>query len=204
MTSGFPGTAIENSLVNWMLFYLVYRRIMHNHGFQSGFTQFTRDVKLAVYGDDNVCAVRRDAISYFHFNSFRVVAAMYGFTVTDAAKAGGEQPNHIPVLDCEFLKRSTQKLGSFFVGALDKTSIVKSLTWVNSKPSYEFSGQWRTLQGKREHEELVQAAMLEVACHGPLEYSAFVNEIRQSLRGTDISPMFEHWDEQFYRIGYAY
>lgn len=204
MTSGFPGTAIENSLVNWMLFYLVYRRIMFTNNRKSGFAEFTRDVKLAVYGDDNVCAVRRSAIDVFHFNSFRVTAALYGFTVTDAAKQGGQQPDFIRVLDCEFLKRTTQKVGAFFVGALDFTSIVKSLTWVNSKPSYEFEGKWRYLEGKRAHEELVHAALLEVACHGREAYERFVEEMREASRGKDFCPHYGEWSDTFHDVGYAY
>lgn len=202
MTSGFPGTAIENSLVNWMLFYLVYRRIMNAANLPHTWEDFTRDVKLAVYGDDNVCAVRPEVENVFNFNTFKYVAAMYGFTVTDAAKSGEEQPDVMPVIQCDFLKRKTHKLGPYWVGKLDMDSIIKSLTWQNSSPSYSYRGEWRTNTNVADHERMIQAALPEVACHGREVYDDFRMKCLKALRGKEVNVRVPNFDDFVATQGY--
>jgi hypothetical protein len=185
MASGFPGTAIENSLINWMLFFCSWKRIMLEKNPQyASFRHFMKHVCLSVYGDDNVCSVVEPLAEHFHFNTFKEMAAQFGFKVTDAAKTGKDVPNQVPFEQLTFLKRSFKKDGWFYVPALDLTSLRKTLCWINSHPAYEYTGRWKRNNYPLVFAESLRNLFLEICLHGPEVYEQFADEIKQAAKGT--------------------
>jgi len=195
MISGFPGTAVDNSLINWMLFYCVWRRIMlKNSPENASFQKFMKLTVLSVFGDDNICTVSPAIIRLFHFNSFKIEAAKFGFVVTDAAKEGGTQPDFKPFHQLEFLKRSFHQEGSYFMPLLDKNSLFKSLYWTTSAPAYHFSGEWRKTNRPEVFIESLCGFFREASLYGKDEYDRMCGVVLKGLANTGYEfhiPTFE-------------
>lgn len=203
MTSGFPGTAMENSIINWILFYCVFRRIMIKAKKNCSFTKFLQLLALGVFGDDNVVAVSPLISQFFHFNTFKVEAKKFGFEVTDAAKAGGEQPNLQPVVELEFLKRSTRRQGNYFYALLDKSSINKMLCWHKSSPSYIFEGEWRQFNDAPELVAILREVAYEHTPYGEQAYDDFVEKAMQWCQTHKLLMSFPSYVEAFCASGYS-
>jgi hypothetical protein len=187
MASGFPGTAVENSMINMMLFYCCFVRIVEPVNPQyANFRDFMRLIKLSVYGDDNIYTVSPLVSEYFHFNSFKKEAIDFGFKVTDSQKTGSEVPNLMPFLKLDFLKRNfrTSEYG-FIVGPLALTSIRKQLEWI-SGPKYLYKGTWRHFTDTRLIENQIMAIWGELALHGPETFELVAEEIRAATKGTKV------------------
>jgi hypothetical protein len=190
MASGYPGTAIDNSFINWMLFYCCWKRIVGSKDPCRGdFATFMRDTCLSVYGDDNLITIADPLLDIFHFNSFKEEARKFGFRVTDAAKTGKEVPNHQPLNELEFLKRTFKEDPIGYLPPLSLPSILKSLEWINGPQSYDLKRTYpyfRTITDKALVEQNLIATWPELAVHGKKIYDDAVDYIIRAARGTDI------------------
>jgi hypothetical protein len=120
--SGEPLTAIINSLtVLWCFIELLRKR---------GLSSLRNCMRLSVYGDDNVCAIRANQLPGVAFEQIVEAFKGQGFSLTPGskdAKATGSD-----VVDVTFLKRHPrwhEDLGRWVL-ALSKKSIAKSSTWM--------------------------------------------------------------------------
>jgi len=195
LASGFPGTAVENSLINWLLFACCFKLLAKKHApHLATFEKFMELVCLSVFGDDNLVTVADVIAAWFHFNSFKEMARSFGFTVTDAAKTGEDQPDLQPLEELEFLKRSFKKNTWCWLPALDKASINKQLTWIAGHGSYEFKGIWPTAPNNAVFEDSLRALWPEIAMHGKEYFDSVQREIIRAAHGTNIMvtpPTFE-------------
>nr|QKW94199.1 non-structural polyprotein [PNG bee virus 1] len=195
MVSGCPGTAVENSMINWLLFYLCYNRLANlNQPEQSGFVNFTENVALSVYGDDNICTIKRDIQNWFNFYSFKDTAGEFGFIVTDAGKTGDIIPPIIPLVEMEFLKRNFVKQGFLFTGPLMMTSIRKAFTWLQYEKPYAFIGTWLQYPDTGALNDFFKGHWKELALHGKQIFEAEAENIREVCRSKQIPltiPSFE-------------
>jgi hypothetical protein len=191
LASGFPGTAVENSLINWMLFFCCWMRLAKQHAPElANFTSFMKLVCLGVFGDDNIATVADVAGKWFNFNTFKTTAAEFGFKVTDAAKTGKEVPDLQPLEELEFLKRSFRKSGPYWLPALDQASINKQLTWVAGNGRYTYRGTWPITDNVAVFEDSLRDLWPELAMHGKEYYEDMVRTILRASFGSncDISP----------------
>jgi len=92
--SGSGNTGPDNTLIIYALLAAGYYKITDR-----GFSQFIRDVILALYGDDNTMTVNPDVIDDFNGRSIRAFFARYGVEVKD------ENLDPRPLNDLDFLKK---------------------------------------------------------------------------------------------------
>lgn len=133
--SGQPGTTIDNCIVNVMYFYYAWRQLMRQAGRQDlvPFSNFLRLTSLAVYGDDNVCAIDPSVSHIFNLEAFAgFMKENLNLTVTCAAKTG-ELYQVKPIKDCEFLKRTFRQYKNRILGSLVMESFSKMISWTTAR-----------------------------------------------------------------------
>lgn len=202
MASGCPGTAIENSLINWMLFYLCWKRVMTKHSpTHADFQSFMTHSQLSVYGDDNIFTCSDALAPYFHFNSFRVEAAKFGIMVTDAQKSTGGAPDRKPFVELTFLKRSFLKRGWQYLPALEIDSIEKSLIWTRDAPAYVYNGEWRRSTNPEIFVTASKTSFAEMSLWGEEEYTKLATKCRRAAWGTGVVFPIPTFSESFAQSG---
>nr|WPV63421.1 MAG: RNA-dependent RNA polymerase [Jingmen shrew picorna-like virus 1] len=203
MISGFPGTTVDNSLINWMLFYCCWRRIMLQKDRQScSFDTFMKNTCLSVFGDDNICTVSPQYQQFFNFNTFRETAACFGFVVTDAGKTGEKQPDQRPFEELEFLKRGFVRQGSLYLPQLTKMSLEKSLVWTTCTPPYEYTGEWRKTTRPEVYCESLTGFFREAAMYNRDKYEEFCDVVRKGLKGSGYNYTIPSYDGIRLSIGF--
>jgi hypothetical protein len=197
MASGYPGTAVENSLINFMLYYCCWRRIMTNTGNTqfAHFEAFMANTMLSVFGDDNVCSVRAEFQHVFNFNSFKAEARKFGFKVTDAAKTGRAVPDFLPLCEIQFLKRKFNLQGHMYWPSIDPESISKQCEWIKGKGTYEYNGRWRHNNRPEVFAQCFKANLIEVAYHGEETYNDFVKRIRPQIYALGLEIVIPNWND---------
>lgn len=204
--SGNPATAIENSYVIWMLYYLVWRRLAVKHAPEmANYISFKQNVELACYGDDNICAVNQGC-QWFNFNSFKREAKRFGFSITDALKKGGDVPDFQPLEELDFLKRGFKSIKGLYVGPLEMDSIKKALYWIRDKKyevTKEVVGNWPTSTNWPLMEASVNALWSEMALHGEDTYIKMRDHLLREAHRIGITLQPPTWKQAMKELGYA-
>lgn len=199
MLSGCPGTAIENSIINWILYYCCFKKLaMKNDPSKANYMEFRKNVALSVYGDDNFCTVHPDCQSWFHFNSFREEALKFGIVVTSTAKDGKAMPNLQRLEELEFLKRNFRMDQGYVLAPLAKTSIIKSLAWIRDRGAYEPKKDpphFLLARNSKEIELNVIKACIEMSLHGKEEYEKFLLTLEEELIRIKLMVILPTWQD---------
>lgn len=206
--SGNPATAVENSIVIWALYYLVWKRLCKAHGRAelANFRAFSENVALACYGDDNVCTVSPD-VPFFNFNTFKKEALKFGFSITDAAKRGGEVPDYQPLSEMSFLKRGFSKIQGMACGPLELESIAKSFMWIRDqsytiKDIHTVHKQWPITTNKTLAAQSIDAMWCELALHGQEVYEEIASRVLSQCHSTGIMVNPPTWQAAMLEKGY--
>lgn len=204
--SGNPATAIENSFVVWMLYYLVWKRLALQHAPDlANYASFRKNVELACYGDDNVCSVNQ-ACPWFNFNTFRLEAKKFGFSVTDALKLGKDVPDFMPIDQLDFLKRKFHNIKGLYVGPLEMESIKKACYWIRDvryNVTKDVVGNWPQCNNRELIQTSIDALWKEIALHGQETYAEMRDHLlRESqLVGIELHP--PTWKQAMLEFGYT-
>lgn len=126
LPSGFPGTAVFNSIFH--IYIIINFYLTHAPTHLRDYTYFKRHVFLAVYGDDGNIVPSPLVANIFDWNVFKTYASSFGMIPTPASK--DEQNAHCRVLDMTFLKRSIGYQHSMYVPLLAEESLFSMLTWL--------------------------------------------------------------------------
>jgi hypothetical protein len=211
--SGNPSTAPENSIIIWLLYYLVWRKLALKFSYtpdvDATFSKFMKCVCLSVYGDDNMCTVA-PGFDWFNFNTFAEEARNYGFVITSASKTDGPVPNRIPLTEMEFLKRDNIKINGFWAGRLQLTSLCKSFEWVRGDGAYNITpevvpslgGEWPMSTNIDIISQSVDSCWSDLALHGELTYSKVRDELLRQSGKLGISLTPPSWRDALALIGY--
>jgi len=212
--SGNPGTATENSLIVWLLYFCIYKILaLKNAPHLATYFWFRKLVSLFVYGDDNGCTIAPEIQSWFHFNSFKKYAAEFGFTVTDAAKAGGDIPDIIPIQEMTFLKRSFVEKDGIWLCPIEKASIGKMIHWIKDKPAYRATektiGKEHPFKFPISHhtakiEDSIDMMWMELALHGKEWYHEQRDLLLKQAPGLGLELQPPTWKEAAARLGYYF
>nr|WPR16414.1 MAG: non-structural polyprotein [Avian associated calicivirus 6] len=187
MTSGFPATALTNSLINWALFYCVWRRLALIHQPEiASFERFMDNIALGVYGDDNICTISAEVQSWFNFNSFRVVAAEFGFNITDSQKTGEKMPDVQHLSELDFLKNGFRFEQGLVFPSIADSSIEKQLQWHRSSGSYVYEGYFRELPDSDEFVDTLVNLWPRLSLSGKENYQRWTKIIRGASRGSGL------------------
>lgn len=208
--SGCPGTAFENSLILWALYYLVWEDLANKYcPSYANYTSFRKYVGLAVYGDDNVCTVSHKC-PWFNFNSFKVSAQKFGFEITDIAKSGDQVPDFVPFTELEFLKRNFVLTQGWWTGVLAKESIFKAFHWVRSHKPYrvtaahvpQLGGEWPVNDDMEVLQDLLEGMWGELALHGKDFYNKITKEVLKQLKHPGLVVSVPTWKTAMQKQGY--
>lgn len=169
--SGQPATAIDNSLIVWMLYYIVFCRAMRAAGRPELATYFTfrRHVALIIYGDDSACTISHDYLKLFNMEVFIGIALTMGFVATPANKTENVSESQ-PLETFTFLKRAFRRVGDQVYAPLSLASIIKSLEWVRMPTGYQYRGEWNVATNLEVIWNHIKIIFCEFAMHGPSTY----------------------------------
>lgn len=177
--SGQPQTALDNCIINYILTYYCYNKIMKAvKPLESTFEKFDENVRCSFYGDDNMITVKPEILPYFNFKTYKAECEKIGFKLTNAAK-DGEEVEFLKLEDMEFLKRNFVMIEGKYYGKLVVPTICKMLSYTTKKKTHKF---WKEPQqwgfDKTKMPEVMQGILRESCLHG----EDFYNEIREHIR----------------------
>jgi len=103
MPSGVYLTATVNTIIGQMLMRIFYLESVPKE--YANMQQFEANVRIAIYGDDNVVGVSRFIKKWFNQQTITEAATRLGMTYTDEQKTGKEVPPTRSLKDVTLLKR---------------------------------------------------------------------------------------------------
>lgn len=194
--SGQPGTAFDNSLINWMLCYIIYKRTMKEKGRHdlANFHAFMKFTRLSVYGDDMMITLAKEVLPHFDLNDYIKHAAEFGITITPADK-DSTGTVHLHLSEMSFLKRKFVKVGKQYVGPIERESIGKALKWIRGPGSYVpkrgNDGQvcYKDSNDYGLFRENAYNQLREAALHGEEDYQLLHEEVNNVLEDLGMDPI---------------
>lgn len=138
MPSGVAITAVYNSLINSLLFRIIYAELAIKHGwtYTRALNSYSTHVTFAAYGDDHIARVSTPAFEFFNMASISEQMAEHNIEYTSATK---QQVVEMEVLDEDliYLKRSFVDDHGIMQAPMKLHSILDILNWVKAKDEYE-------------------------------------------------------------------
>lgn len=122
-TSGLPGTAEISCLLNQMYFRSAYKSLTGRPC-----SQFRKDTRFNVLGDDHVCSVAPDIRDRFNFISIRDYFSKHGLGYTNAQKDEREFLFE-ELTDVEYLKRKFHPFEDKVLAPLREESLHRMMQW---------------------------------------------------------------------------
>jgi len=196
LPSGQPFTALDNSLVNWGLVLVAWKRSCEKIS-RPAFSSFESDVVLAVYGDDNMAAVAENGRTHFSPSDIEALATEIGMEVTSVSKQSGIA-DYVPVISLSFLSRFFNTNAQYFkgkvVGRLKPASLYKLLGFVRQNKRLKFRrGHPDCCTDRQKLNELLQAAQIEAALLGPYGYKCFQQTVQRGAEQLGLQFVTENY-----------
>ncbi|UHK03076.1 MAG: polyprotein [Guiyang Dicistro-like virus 4] len=164
--SGNPNTVNKNGDVNDRLMKLAFLELARRNGKLPTMSEFHRNVRVAVYGDDNIVAVKPEVMDWYNQVTVSAFLAEYGITYTDALKSGEMKP-FVDLEEMTFLKQSFRDhegIKGIKVPHMAEQTITELLNWTRIAPD--------------------QDELLESNCNDALRFAYFKGQTYfNSLRG---------------------
>jgi hypothetical protein len=135
MPSGVYLTATVNTIIGQMLMRIFYLRAVPKH--LATMSDFERNVKIAIYGDDNVVNVSPKIKTYFNQHSITAAAKSLGMTYTDEQKSADQDsiPLTRSLKEVTLLKRHftySQEEGRW-IGPLQMRTVLDIPNWYRKR-----------------------------------------------------------------------
>nr|USL85468.1 MAG: non-structural polyprotein [Avian associated calicivirus 1] len=202
--SGQPATAVDNSFCVWIMYVMAWKQCMRdNECYEDAtFSSFCRHVRLAIYGDDNVCTVADDFLDLFTFSYVQAYFRRVGMEMSTADKEV-DMADARSIEDLTFLKRTFVMKEGYCMGSLPIEACLKSVSWVHSSPAYTFTGEWPSSYEIELLQANVDGTMPELARNGEDVYNRYANEIRDQCAslGIELRPL-PSWRDALAEHGY--
>nr|QKN88947.1 MAG: hypothetical protein 1 [Picornavirales sp.] len=175
--SGYPGTTIDNSLVNFLITYWAFRQIARRRNPKLlNFFSFNQLVTCAIYGDDIVMAVDSRLLQDFNGLSIPDVVARIGFNAQPADK-GSTFISDRPLKDCIFLSRGFKFTSGFWIGPLEIDHMLKPSWYVTDSRSHDF---WREPHKKCTRADIVTSSYESMVFEAALHSDDVFNMVRDA------------------------
>lgn len=133
MPSGIAVTAVFNSLVNSLLFRVIFAELAQKHGWSQirSINHYSKHVSFAAYGDDHIARVSGPVFPFFNMISIAETMAEHHITYTSPTK---DAVNMLEIIDSElqYLKRRFVNRNGFIDAPMDEFAIIDILNWVCS------------------------------------------------------------------------
>nr|WPV63438.1 MAG: RNA-dependent RNA polymerase [Longquan rodent picorna-like virus 1] len=132
MPSGIAVTAVYNSLINALLFRVVYAELAVGNGLtlNKAVNTYHSNVRFAAYGDDHVARVSEAAYPWFNMLTIAAKMKEHNITYTAATKGDVEGPE-VELDNLTYLKRKFVKRAGRLDAPMDVYAIIDILNWVN-------------------------------------------------------------------------
>lgn len=184
LPSGQPFTAIDNSVINWALTFVAWKRACEGN-LSSPSIEFEKHIELAVYGDDSAMAVSQIAKQFFTIADLQRVAEQMGMLVTSAQKSE-KVSGYIHIFQLSFLSRTfnidPKSYCGHIVGRLKPHSLYKMVGFLNlTKRHFYRRNNSDVCIDRAKIEELLLCSQLEAALCGQKAFEGFCQSIRKSL-----------------------
>jgi molybdopterin-guanine dinucleotide biosynthesis protein len=128
-------TADYNSLMNKFYNLYIYCELFkEKYDMMPTFQDYSRDIRIAVYGDDHIIGCRKEVLLWFNAFSYREQMLKMGMDYTPADKGNWIVP-YKNLLDTQFLKRrfAFHSILGRMVAPLDKTTMLSTLNYVSDQ-----------------------------------------------------------------------
>lgn len=192
MPSGFPGTALYNTIGHMILLrsiYLQLSKAIPNATVFSSMDYYINNFIVYIYGDDMICSISPEIIEFINAKTLTETYSSFGWPTTVAdKKSTGLDFLSRDIRQCQFLKRHFKPDG--YQGwnaprsALSSNSIIDLLVWLRS--SVDNNQQFRL--------NCFQA--LEFAePHGREYYDDLLKQLNNALIITDHAPIYTTYDQ---------
>ena len=136
--SGQPLTALDNSLVNCLYSYYIFRKLAPPE--MQNFSSYLQNVRISVYGDDNMTTVRPSILHWFNFDTYAQECSKLNLVVTPADKSDNYQP-YKDIFSMSFLKQSFVKVGPWILGLPEVSSIEKMLSFTRGTRNHKWASE---------------------------------------------------------------
>nr|QXV86479.1 nonstructural polyprotein [Picornaviridae sp.] len=177
MPSGTPLTAVYNSLVNALLYRVVFILIMHERAgwsMEKAANAYKKHVHFAAYGDDHI--VRVSDVVFEHFNMVSIAKKMeeYGIKYTAPDKTD-KMPMELSDNDLTYLKRSfvTRPNGDLDA-PMKLESVLDILSWVHCSGKSE-------KEIKEACQMAARSTLLELSHHKKEQYFEWYSKILTAM-----------------------
>jgi len=186
LPSGVSLTVILNSLLNWVYLALAWLNLAPDE--YRDLAEFDRLTALALYGDDNNCAVDEEVIGWYNLATVGAYLARHGVVITDDAKRGYLECRPFwEIKNFTFLKREFKRhhlLPFFMLAPLDEVSIWERVMW------YRKGGDDLELLYNN-----IENSLEDAFHHGKEFYSIVKNNIDDNLMLLDLPASLHSYDE---------
>lgn len=171
MSSGWSGTAEDNSCAHELLAFIIWRRICIENAFWSyaDYSKFKQNVVIFAYGDDIIYSVTEDVVSWFNGVTVAKHYSKLGWPATPANKSG-IIPESVHWSELIFLKRtfSIDNETNLVMMPLDLKVVHSLLTWQRGKGNAQF------------HEN-INNAMRFLVPHGREVFNKYLKKLNENL-----------------------
>lgn len=181
MSSGFVGTAEENSDAHLKLVYYVWR-VLAPVKYRS-LLCFLQHVVTFVYGDDVIFSVSIEASEWFTPSQTAKIYSQMGWPATPANK-NATFSGFVSSWDLTFLKHKFSPCGQIVLSRLDPESILSLCVWQRGGGSEQFYMNLRD-------------AMYFAVSHGPVYFYGLLGRINSALRRNFLPEIFYSYKDVF-------
>lgn len=194
--SGSQRTAPDNSIVQLIGIRMAWDDICIKMGYpylacQSSFDKF---VCPAIYGDDGNYAIHPTVIDFFNFSSISAWFSKIGMKCTPASK-DGQIVDWMPILDFEFLKRNSKKIGNHYYGCLQKKVFHKTLGYCLGPAHHYYNEKRGTPIKSSDLIQTARSALDEAIFHGPEYYNEILQHVQSCLARVGIVESFPRYKD---------
>lgn len=187
MPSGIAVTAVYNSLINALLFRVIYAELAVGHGLSlnKAVNTYHSNVRFAAYGDDHVARVSEEAYPFFNMLTIARKMKEHNITYTAASKGEVEGPE-VAVEDLTYLKRKFVKRAGRLDAPMEVEAIIDILNWVNvSTP----------LDAAEASEAAIKSVIIELSHHSKDVFDYWYGRILKAALRKGIDVPVTNYDE---------
>lgn len=172
--SGYPGTSMDNSLLNEFMHYYIFYKIMKNASpHNANITSFYELVSIATYGDDVTAAIDPWAAKHYNGVVLQQEFARLGFKAQSTDKDSEVQAIR-PIHECTFLARSFKLMHGFWVGPLKRDNLFKPTHYSSDRRSHHF---WKSPDEKIRSVDIVQGVYESILYNAAIDSREIFDQV---------------------------
>jgi len=197
--SGAATTVIHNTLVNILMMRYIWRYIILKQGISLIYlNRFDECVKMYLYGDDGIMAVKDSALEFFNLKNIMIAFQEHDVIITDAEKLASRQRGEpIPNLDkiplCQTIEEATVLKRGFkrhpsrknhWLAPIDEKSIKETARWC-----------WKSNDHVEATKLNAEQSLMLAYGHGPKYFNNHKNIINKALKSINLEPINLLWND---------